>query len=856
MPTFYFPFIFTQKNSIIRLDLVAHFSEFQSIKYTDSYFFLMEKDILDKFVDTIKEEVEKKYGKKIAYAKDCMILSEEIIATTHRQISITTLKRFFGIVESPFNPSKFTLDTLSLFVGFKSWRDFINSFEQEKHQYSSEDSWEQLKQRTAIVTEYSLQSMEAKCGNQLQTLPLRPFAVQKMESFLESDRPATAFIAPEGYGKTVMLIQLVNHFFMTDNARYPEDIVCLIDGRILVKLLTLDLKKNRISNLLEYDTQNSMGNYFKQHPSAVKGRFVLFIDGINDIYHQPDKRNQFIDNLIKIITAYENLTWFKLIITCHPDIWYIFQYHIKRNPYLKQFFFDVPFEGSYSETINIPLLQTTEIKTALHQHQFAQSFESLQFHYPGLLDIIRHPYFLYLFLNTQKAKSIHTDIELLYEYSNDKLLANPMATDKINLINRFLKICNKGKERVFVDKKELVTQPEEVNAYNALVKDGILYEYKVPGSYLSISTYVEFTHALLLEFFLANYWLKEQVLSTERLKTILHFYDENPLQCKTLRFIIKVAFREEKINVLKDIYSIFKLDEEKGKLLPLTGSFQELLTIITLELRKNKRIREELIPWFVKTKEGQRLYFEHFFDMDCLVLYTGDHMDYYLQNDQSEKAQIYGHFIKYMQYFLAVDPEKCEAEYDYFSHLKHSNKYLGFYYYALLIHQITRQRKSPQALLPPITNYAQSLLKSGNQSVGSIPLFELSIVSALNYGDCFNEIIELSESLHNTYQLDRFEVSANYQLSKAIYARALLNTNQVEKAKAIFETVHFQYIPVTIKQYILIRFKLIEIEFRIHSNQIKRVHELTNEVKSTSKMLRFLYFYQLAENHLTQLDLL
>ncbi|MBI9063016.1 MAG: hypothetical protein JEZ14_13630 [Marinilabiliaceae bacterium] len=814
----------------------------------------MEKDILDKFVDTIKEEVEKKYGKKIAYAKDCMILSEEIITTTNRQISITTLKRFFGIINSPFNPSKYTLDTLSLFVGFKSWREFINSFEQEKHHYSSDDSWEQLKQRTNLVTEYSLQSMKAKCGDQLKTLPLRLFAVQKMESFLENDRPATAFIAPEGYGKTVMLIQLVNHFFMAHNALYPKDIVCLIDGRILVKLLTLDLEKNRISNLLEFDTKNSMGNYFKQHPSAVKGRFILFIDGINEIYHQPEKRNQFIDNLLKIITAYENIPWFKLIITCHPDTWYIFQYHIKRNPYLKRFFFDVPFEGSYSETINIPLLQTTEIKTSLHQHKFAQSFESLQFHYPGLLDIIRHPYFLYLFLNTPKAKTIRTDIELLYEFSNDKLLSNPLAPNKINLINQFLSLCNNGKERVFVDKNELVTQPEESNAYDALVKDGILHEYKVPGSYLSISTYVEFTHALLLEFFLANHWLKEQELSTERLKTILHFYDENLLQCKTLKFIIKVAFKEEKINVLKDIYSIFTLDKEKGKVLPLTGSFQEILTIITLELRKNKRIREELVPWFAKSKEAQRLYFEHFFDMDCLVLYTGDHMDYYLQNNPSEKAQIYGHFIKYMQYFLAADPEKCEAEYAYISQLKHSDKYLGFYYCALLIHQITNKNKSPQTLLTQINNYAQSLLKSGCQSAGSIPLFELSIISALNYGDCFREIIKLSDYLQQTYLLERFEVAAIYQLFRAIYARALLNTNQPEEANAIFKTIHFQYIPVTIRQYILIRYKLIEIEFLIHSQQAKRAHELINEVKSASKMLRFYYFYQRAENLFAILD--
>ena len=51
-------------------------------------------------------------------------LSEKIFEATGVNLSIATLKRFFGVVKHEGMPSITTLDALSQFLGFENWRDF------------------------------------------------------------------------------------------------------------------------------------------------------------------------------------------------------------------------------------------------------------------------------------------------------------------------------------------------------------------------------------------------------------------------------------------------------------------------------------------------------------------------------------------------------------------------------------------------------------------------------------------------------------------------------------------------------------------------------------------------------------
>lgn len=57
--------------------------------------------------------------------RDFEQLSEQIFTNTKKRLSVTTLKRIWGRAERIANPSSGTLDILSEYAGYKSWREFV-----------------------------------------------------------------------------------------------------------------------------------------------------------------------------------------------------------------------------------------------------------------------------------------------------------------------------------------------------------------------------------------------------------------------------------------------------------------------------------------------------------------------------------------------------------------------------------------------------------------------------------------------------------------------------------------------------------------------------------------------------------
>ena len=73
-----------------------------------------------KYDKCFKNNYSKKLGFKVDDYNTSKKLSEIIYIETGFEISYNTLRRFFGIVKS-VKPSNYTLNTLSVFNGFKSY---------------------------------------------------------------------------------------------------------------------------------------------------------------------------------------------------------------------------------------------------------------------------------------------------------------------------------------------------------------------------------------------------------------------------------------------------------------------------------------------------------------------------------------------------------------------------------------------------------------------------------------------------------------------------------------------------------------------------------------------------------------
>lgn len=71
--------------------------------------------------------VEKRFGRPVSVPKDFELMSEAIVAAVNSPISGSTLKRLWGYDAYEGSPSPSTLDTLALYAGFKSFKDYCVS---------------------------------------------------------------------------------------------------------------------------------------------------------------------------------------------------------------------------------------------------------------------------------------------------------------------------------------------------------------------------------------------------------------------------------------------------------------------------------------------------------------------------------------------------------------------------------------------------------------------------------------------------------------------------------------------------------------------------------------------------------
>ena len=69
------------------------------------------------------KDVERASGMEITCTRDCEVLSEELRAFDGRfPVSVSTLRRCFGLIEAPGGFSQTTLNTLARYVGYPSFR--------------------------------------------------------------------------------------------------------------------------------------------------------------------------------------------------------------------------------------------------------------------------------------------------------------------------------------------------------------------------------------------------------------------------------------------------------------------------------------------------------------------------------------------------------------------------------------------------------------------------------------------------------------------------------------------------------------------------------------------------------------
>lgn len=76
----------------------------------------------------LRREVERAMGFRLTTPRDFARCSDRVLEVTSHRLSMSTLKRMWGYVRvsETYSPSAFTLDTLSHFLHYKSYKDYCN----------------------------------------------------------------------------------------------------------------------------------------------------------------------------------------------------------------------------------------------------------------------------------------------------------------------------------------------------------------------------------------------------------------------------------------------------------------------------------------------------------------------------------------------------------------------------------------------------------------------------------------------------------------------------------------------------------------------------------------------------------
>lgn len=69
----------------------------------------------------IVHKIEEKFGRSVRYSSDVVDLTNDIVRNTNKNIGLNTVKRFMGIIKCSCKPRLYTLDIISVYLGYKNW---------------------------------------------------------------------------------------------------------------------------------------------------------------------------------------------------------------------------------------------------------------------------------------------------------------------------------------------------------------------------------------------------------------------------------------------------------------------------------------------------------------------------------------------------------------------------------------------------------------------------------------------------------------------------------------------------------------------------------------------------------------
>ncbi|MET6999514.1 NACHT domain-containing protein [Chitinophaga defluvii] len=532
-------------------------------------------DLSYDFIITLQKEVLRRFGVEVMLPGDCKHLSLSILEATTKLVSETTLKRVFGFAVAQHSFSRYTLNTLSQYCEYKDWEDFQLHHYKELNGAPSVDNskWSDLKTKADAVSHYTILTLKNRSGISFGHTVHRQYCTAHIERFLESDYAATALIAPAGWGKSVALVHLAEHFWFGKEARYKQDICWFIHAHAAGSLL---LKGFSLSSWL--DNQLNLGNgenfreYFASHFDKKGGRLILIIDGFDEIAVAGDKLRLLYTKLEDFVYSNDLYPWVKVILSIRSNTWSEIFQHSQQYPAFRRYWYVGP-EMDEETNINLPPLTEQEVKAILYNHQFDPG--TVRLFSENFLHKLRHPYYLQLFcqLNTGPEQTFvdeHLSLfEIVSKFIQNRVFNSQSNSFKIKIIEKLLCLLDLGRGGQYIDKNLLLNQNADLfPAYKELIADNILVEENLSQE-IMFHVKVRFAHNFLLEYFTAMHFIQQsdQAISESMLQKVLEHLPQSPYRVGVFIWLLRYAINHAQTDGIQRMFYLPLSNIEKSHML-------------------------------------------------------------------------------------------------------------------------------------------------------------------------------------------------------------------------------------------------------------------------------------------------
>ncbi|MCX2575102.1 hypothetical protein [Pedobacter sandarakinus] len=603
------------------------------------------------FAELRRRILEKNNIKNIS-PSDCSLITANIQTALKKNISETTLKRFFGFANVSHQFSQFTINTLMEYVGQTGQTNH-----QDRKEYldnGNQADLDQIRYHALRVTRATILYIRNRCTVPFELTIKRNFAERDLRIFRECSYSFTSFISPPGYGKSILLLHLIQNMFLEERAEFSKDIVLFISADHIFNEDMEDLSlEDRIKTKLGLPLNTNLIDFFDDIFKKRKVKFFLVVDGVSDLILNRQLKPKIFIRIVDFISTIEHSESVKLIINMRSTTWSRFYEKIRYAHFLRNKWFPGSFYQASIAT-NVPPLSNNEIEDIVRKINPAND----QTISPHLKQQLKFPYHIQWYYQLREEYpdfDAFTNIiyyEIIAKFINEKVYNSTYATEKILFCKKIILMTDYGRQTLKVAKTELIKDfPVFKNAYAELLADGIIMEEKQVENDLP-KEYVRFVQPHVFEYFqfIELYDLFNHQLDEHFFNTINKQYFGNQSRFQMLQWAARLLVRLYKFKALNVMLNLELTSFEKNY----------LLYFIAENLTYRSKVDDNLIREIESQKFHQTL-IKHLINFDFVDTSYNEAISCLIEVAESKRTKLIYQATLSLLNCISLDKNKIEV---------------------------------------------------------------------------------------------------------------------------------------------------------------------------------------------------